>query len=57
MVQIHNNYFNTNYYLPAKPDTCSTCNNITCGQPGCIEKCDPFEKRITEYEAGKRLVL
>ncbi len=35
---------------------CTHCMAITCGDVNC-DPCVPFEKKIEEYEAGKRLVL
>ena len=35
---------------------CMRCHKITCGSPKC-DPCIPFEKKVEEYESGKRLVL
>lgn len=32
---------------------CRHCDGVTCGAPECM-KCVPFEKKMTEYEKGKR---
>ena len=35
---------------------CMRCHQITCGNPVC-NVCTPFEKKMEEYEKGKRLIL
>lgn len=35
---------------------CTCCMAVTCGKPGC-DPCLPLEKKMEEYEKGKRLVL
>ena len=33
---------------------CFMCNAVTCGKPGCMSGCTPFEKRLEEVEAQAR---
>lgn len=35
---------------------CMCCHKITCGAEKC-NPCVPFEKKIEEYEKGKRITL
>lgn len=35
---------------------CMNCDQVHCGEPGCCV-CVPFEKKLDEYEAGKRRTL
>ncbi len=35
---------------------CTCCMQITCGATEC-NPCIPFERKVDEYEKGKRLVL
>ena len=35
---------------------CLACGQVTCGLPGCDEHM-PFEKKLDEYERGKRRSL
>lgn len=36
---------------------CLMCNGMTCSKMECNTKCEPLEKRMEDYEAGKRLTL
>lgn len=35
---------------------CTMCGGVTCGKQKC-DRCTPFEKKLEEYEKGKRLIL
>lgn len=36
---------------------CIPCGGLTCMKKECNEKCEVLEKRIEDYESGKRLTL
>jgi hypothetical protein len=33
---------------------CMLCNKVHCGSKECSSSCTPFEKRMEQFEAGKR---
>ena len=36
---------------------CLRCNGAVCGRQACVVECTPFEKKLDEYESGKRPAL
>ena len=33
---------------------CLKCGGVVCGRQDCVQNCIPFEKKLDEYETGKR---
>ena len=36
---------------------CLKCSGVVCGKRVCVVECIPFEKRLDDYECGKRSLL
>ena len=45
-------------YIQGRGDwMCMRCFGTVCGRKRCVEKCEPFEKKLDDFEAGRRSSL
>ena len=36
---------------------CLKCGGVVCGSRYCVERCEPFEEKLDQYEKGLRMCL